>query len=29
LHKRAEKVAALIQERGKLNPGDHVGGLIK
>ena len=24
LHKRAEKVAALLQER-KLNPGDHVG----
>ncbi|XP_070495402.1 disco-interacting protein 2-like isoform X4 [Chironomus tepperi] len=24
LHKRAEKVAALLQERGKLNPGDHV-----
>jgi acyl-CoA synthetase (AMP-forming)/AMP-acid ligase II len=25
LHKRAEKIAALLQERGKLNPGDHVG----
>jgi acyl-CoA synthetase (AMP-forming)/AMP-acid ligase II len=25
LHKRAEKVAALLQERGKLNSGDHVG----
>ncbi|KAL7012143.1 hypothetical protein ACKWTF_014657 [Chironomus riparius] len=24
LHKRAEKVAALLQERGKLNSGDHV-----
>lgn len=24
LHKRAEKIAALLQERGKLNPGDHV-----
>lgn len=27
LHKRAEKIAALLQERGKLNPGDHVGEL--
>lgn len=25
LHKRAEKIAALIQERGKINAGDHVG----
>lgn len=25
LHKRAEKIAALLQERGKVNPGDHVG----
>lgn len=24
LHKRAEKIAALLQERGKVNPGDHV-----
>lgn len=24
LHKRAEKIAALLQERGKINPGDHV-----
>lgn len=24
LHKRAEKIAALLQERGKLNPGDQV-----
>jgi acyl-CoA synthetase (AMP-forming)/AMP-acid ligase II len=28
LHKRAEKVAALLQERGKLTPGDHVGKLL-
>lgn len=27
MHKRAEKIAALLQERGKLNPGDHVGEL--
>lgn len=25
LHKRAEKIAALLQERGKIEPGDHVG----
>lgn len=25
LHKRAEKIAALLQERGKVNPSDHVG----
>jgi hypothetical protein len=25
LHKRAEKIAALLQERGKVNAGDHVG----
>ncbi|XP_055854110.1 disco-interacting protein 2 isoform X12 [Episyrphus balteatus] len=24
LHKRAEKIAALLQERGKIEPGDHV-----
>lgn len=24
LHKRSEKIAALLQERGKVNPGDHV-----
>ncbi|XP_055385634.1 disco-interacting protein 2 isoform X9 [Condylostylus longicornis] len=24
LHKRAEKIAALLQERGKVEPGDHV-----
>ncbi|XP_058460793.1 disco-interacting protein 2 isoform X3 [Malaya genurostris] len=24
LHKRAEKIAALLQERGKVSPGDHV-----
>ncbi|GAB0087700.1 Disco-interacting protein 2 [Sergentomyia squamirostris] len=24
LHKRSEKIAALLQERGKINPGDHV-----
>ncbi|CRL08083.1 CLUMA_CG020911, isoform A [Clunio marinus] len=24
LYKKAEKIAALLQERGKLNPGDHV-----
>ncbi|XP_055693474.1 disco-interacting protein 2 isoform X2 [Lutzomyia longipalpis] len=24
LHKRAEKIGALLQERGKINPGDHV-----
>ncbi|XP_059609012.1 disco-interacting protein 2 isoform X3 [Phlebotomus argentipes] len=24
LHKRAERIAALLQERGKINPGDHV-----
>ncbi|KRF97799.1 uncharacterized protein Dwil_GK17656, isoform B [Drosophila willistoni] len=24
LHKRAEKIAALLQERGKIDPGDHV-----
>lgn len=25
LHKRAEKIAALLQERGKINVADHVG----
>lgn len=25
LHKKAEKIAALLQERGKLSPGDHIG----
>jgi len=25
LHKRAEKIGALLQERGKINVGDHVG----
>ncbi len=24
LHKRSEKIAALLQERGKVNPGDHI-----
>lgn len=25
LHKRAEKIAALLQEKGKIEPNDHVG----
>lgn len=25
MHKRAEKIAALLQERGRIEPGDHVG----
>lgn len=25
LHKRSEKIAALLQERGRIEPGDHVG----